>query len=128
MTEKEEEQRKIAWVRGGGVCPICGKAILSGQPQGAHRIANKKVWRDKFGSWVIDSPENLVMVDSLGCNASVDVGSSYGKHLEVIADVLISECLKLWGISGLGLLADKITEKYKEIGSDERSPKDETEF
>jgi hypothetical protein len=81
--------------------------------QGAHRIGNREIYRKKYGSWVIDSPSNLVIVDCLSCNNSVDVGSSYGKHLEIIADILISEYEKMWGVVGLGYLADKLKEKYR---------------
>jgi hypothetical protein len=42
----------------------------------------------------------------------VDVGSSYGHHLEVIADILIYEYIQVWGKEGLGKLADKVLEKY----------------
>jgi hypothetical protein len=111
MTPIETEQRKIALANGNGFCPICHKPLT--QVQGAHRIANKEMWRRKYGSWVIDSPLNMVIVDSLSCNNSVDVGSSYGNHLEVIADILIYEYKKMWGLEGLGKLADKITKEYK---------------
>ena len=73
--------------------------------QGAHRIGNREIYRRKYGSWVIDSPANIIIVDNLKCNASVDVGSSYGNHLEVIADILIYEYKKMWGSAGLGKLA-----------------------
>ena len=56
------------------------------------------------------------MVCSLGCNASVDVGSSYGNHLDVISDILIYEFQKMWGIEGLGKLSDKLIQKMRERG------------
>lgn len=113
MTPIETEQRRIALANGNGFCPICHKPLT--QAQGAHRIANKEMWRKKYGSWVIDSPLNMVIVDSLSCNNSVDVGSSYGKHLEIIADILISEYERMWGVVGIGYLADKLKTKYKEL-------------
>lgn len=113
MKQSEIQQRKQALQNGNGFCPICHKPMT--QVQGAHRIANKEMWRKKYGSWVIDSPVNMVIVDSLSCNNSVDVGSSYGKHLEIIADILISEYERMWGTVGIGYLADKLKAKYKEL-------------
>lgn len=114
MNKAEIEQRQEALKKSNGFCPICHKPLTT--MQGAHRIANKEMWRKKYGSWVIDSPENIVIVDCLSCNNSCDVGSSYGNHLEVIADVLIAEFVKMWGIEGLGKLTDKLLEKYKQMG------------
>lgn len=117
MTECEQEQREQAFPRSCGVCCVCGKPLVNGQTQYAHKIANKEMWRSRYGSWVIDHTLNGELVDSLSCNASVDVGSSYGNHLEVIADILISEYEKMWGADGLGKLADKVLDKYKKYGA-----------
>ena len=114
MNAREIIQREEALKNGNGFCPICKKPLIN--MQGAHRIGNREIYRKKYGSWVIDSPANLIIVDNLSCNASCDVGSSYGNHLEVIADVLIYEYCKLWGIKGLGKITDKVLEKYKQIG------------
>ena len=113
MTEEQKEQRIKAQGRSGGVCYICGKPLKDGQMQYAHRIPQKEMYIKKYGSWVIDHTLNGELVCSLSCNQSVDVGSSYGNHLEVIADILIYEYKKMYGIAGLGKLADKITEEYK---------------
>ena len=114
MKEIEINQRQEALKNGNGFCPICHKPLIT--VQGAHKIANKEMWRKKYGSWVIDNPENMVIVDCLSCNNSVDVGSSYGNHLEVIADILIYEYMKMWGPEGLNKLSDKLLEKYKLYG------------
>lgn len=114
MTGSEIEQRKEALRNGNGFCPICGKPLIN--MQGAHRIANKEMWRKKYGSWVIDNPANMIIVDNLYCNNSVDVGSSYGNHLDVIADILIYEYIKMWGAEGVNKLTDKLLEKYKQMG------------
>ena len=114
MTEKQIEQRQEAIGRSSGICPVCKKPLIN--PQYAHKIAQKDLWRNKYGSWVIDHTANGEMVCCLSCNQTIDVGSSYGNHLEVIADILIYEYMKLWGVSGLGKLADKITAKYKGLG------------
>lgn len=115
MTDEQQEQRENAIIRSFGVCKICGKPLQAGAGQFAHKIPNKEMYRKKYGTFIIDHTVNGEYTCSLGCNASVDVGSSYGNHLDVIADILIYEYERLWGIDGLGKLADKLTEKYKKI-------------
>ena len=117
MNEREIEQREGAVNRSCGVCKVCGKPLTRGQIQYAHKIGNREINRRKYGSWVIDHTLNGEMVCSLGCNQSVDVGSSYGNHLDVIADIVIAEFQKMWGADGLGRLADKVLERYKSIGA-----------
>ena len=117
MTEKQKEQRIKAYERTDYICPVCGGSIYQyGAPQYAHAISQKEIWRKKYGSWVIDHTLNGEMVCSLSCNNSFDKGSSYGNHLEVIANILIYEYKKMWGIKGLENLADKILNEYKKCG------------
>ena len=113
MNEREIEQRQKALSRSCGTCAVCGKPLSQGQMQYAHAIPQKEMYIKKYGTWVIDHTLNGELVCSLPCNQSVDVGSSYGNHLEVIANILIYEYQQLWGIEGLGKLADKVLEKYK---------------
>lgn len=119
MTDAQKEQREKALARSCGVCAVCGKPLISGQMQYAHAIGQREIYRKKYGSFIIDHTLNGKMVCSLACNQSVDVGSSYGNHLEVIADILIYEYMQMWGVSGLGKLADKITEKYKGVNNEQ---------
>ena len=116
MTDTQKEQRAKAFMRSSGFCPICKKIISKGQMQYAHRIGNREIYRKKYGSWIIDHTLNGEMVCSLSCNNSVDVGSSYGNHLDVIADILIYEFVQMWGEQGLIKLTDKVLEKYKQMG------------
>lgn len=116
MTEVQIEQRSEAVARSCGVCSVCGKPLQQGQIQYSHKIGNREIYRKKYGSWVIDHTLNGEMTDCLACNNSVDVGSSYGNHLEVIADILIYEFEKMWGAEGLGKLSDKLLERYKKYG------------
>lgn len=83
MNEKQIEQRKYALAVSGGVCEVCGRPLIDGQPQGAHRIGNTQLNRKLYGDIVIDSPLNMGYVCSLACNASLDI--SQNPH----------ECLKL---------------------------------
>lgn len=115
VNEEQIEQREQALQRAGGcVCQVCGMPFKAGQY--AHKIANKEMWRKKYGSWIIDHTLNGEYVCSLSCNQSVDVGSSYGNHLGVIADILIAEYQKMWGVSGIEKLTDKLLAVYKKYG------------
>ena len=116
MNERQKEQREKALERSGGVCFVCGKPLSEGQIQYAHRIPQKEMYIKKYGTWVIDHTLNGELVCSLDCNNSLDVSSSYGNHLDVIADILIAEFVKMYGVEGLGKLADKLLEKYKQMG------------
>ena len=123
MTEEQKEQRIKAQGRSGGVCYICGKPLKDGQMQYAHRIPQKEMFIKKYGSWVIDHTLNGELVCSLSCNQSLDCGSSYGNHLDVIADILIAEYMKMYGAEGLGKLSDKLLEKYKLYGVENATDK-----
>ena len=115
MTEKQIEQREQALQRAGGcVCQVCGMPFKAGQY--AHKIANKEMWRKKYGSLIIDHSLNGEYTCCTEHNYKVDCGSSYGNHLEVIADILIAEFQKMWGAEGLAKLSDKLLEKYKLYG------------
>ena len=62
MTEAEKEQRLKALSVCGSVCEVCGKPLTNSTWQGAHRIANTKPNRTKWGSWIIDHPLNIAIV------------------------------------------------------------------
>lgn len=114
MTEKQKEQRIKAYERTDYICPVCGGSIYQyGTMQFAHKIPNKEMYRKKYGTFIIDHTVNGEYVCSLSCNNSVDVGSSYGNHLDVIADILIAEFVKMWGIEGIGKLSDKLLKEYE---------------
>lgn len=116
MTTEQEQQRREALERSCGVCFICGKPLSSSFAQYSHRIPNKEIYRKKYGTWVMDHTLNGEYTCCTEHNYQVDCGSSYGNHLDVIADVLIAEYIKMWSIEGLGKLTDKVLEKYKQMG------------
>lgn len=113
MTSEQRLQREQALERSCGVCFICGKPLQQSFAQYSHRIPIKEMYRKKYGSWVIDHTKNGEYACSLEHNYQIDCGTSYGNHLEVIADILIYEYKKMYGVAGLGKLADKITAEYK---------------
>lgn len=96
MTEAEIEQRKIALAKSGGVCEVCGRTLTPSTWQGAHRIANTQTNRAKWGSWIIDAPENIAIVCSLACNQECNIGFSVRDCLEVVEKVLKREKAKRW--------------------------------
>lgn len=94
MTEAETWQRQKALASSGGVCEVCGKTLTPSAWQGAHRIANTQTNRSKWGSWIIDAPENIAIVCSLKCNHICNVGYDTGKCLEIVEKILAREKLK----------------------------------
>ena len=91
MTEAEENQRIIALASSGGVCEVCGKPLTRSTWQGAHRIANTKTNRVKYGSFVIDHPLNIAIVCSLKCNDACNIGNNPGKSMELVKKIVDTE-------------------------------------
>ena len=79
MNEAEKWQRQLALATSGGVCEVCGKTLTASTWQGAHRIANTKPNRAKWGDFVIDHPENIAIVCSLACNHVCNIGYNPGE-------------------------------------------------
>lgn len=91
MTDAQKEQREKALFRSAGSCFVCGKPLNSGQSQYAHKIANTKPNRAKYGSFIIDHTLNGEMVCSLSCNQAVNIGFNKGACLNLIADIVLYE-------------------------------------
>lgn len=91
MTTAQLEQRELALGRSDGLCAVCGKPLNKGQPQYAHKIANTKTNRRKYGSFIIDHTLNGAMVCSLGCNQAMNIGFNRGAVLNLIADITLME-------------------------------------
>lgn len=94
MTESQKEQRMRALAVSGGVCEVCGKTLTPSTWQGAHRIANTEANRKKWGSWIIDAPENIAIVCSLKCNQACNIGYNPGRCLEIVEKVYTREKFK----------------------------------
>lgn len=88
MTPEEKDQRLYALARSGGICEICCKPLKDGQAQGAHKIANTKPNREKWGSWVIDHPLNIAIVCSLSCNQVCNIGNNPEKCLHLVKRIV----------------------------------------
>lgn len=96
MNETQKWQRSVVYASSGGVCEVCGKPLLDGQRQGAHRIANTKANRIKWGSVIIDHPLNMAATCSLGCNSQCNIGQNPGKCWELVLKIAERE-LKKYG-------------------------------
>ena len=95
MTEAEKWQRQKALASSGGVCEVCGKTLTPSTWQGAHRIANTKTNRAKWGNWIIDHPLNIAIVCSLACNHVCNIGYDPGACLDLVQKILDNEKMKV---------------------------------
>ena len=77
-----------------GACAVCGKDLNGTAKQYAHKIANTKANRSKYGSFIIDSPLNGAYVCSLGCNQTMNIAQNKGAVLCLIADITMYEMRK----------------------------------
>ena len=89
MTDKEKLQRQIALASCGNVCEICGQTLTTWQ--GAHKIANTKSNRKKWGDFIIDHPMNIAIVCSLKCNDACNIGYNKAETLNLIEKIIKSE-------------------------------------
>lgn len=94
MTEKQKEQRQYALAVSGGVCEVCKKPLADGQAQGAHKIGNTKVNREKYGSFVIDHRYNIAYVCSLACNGKIDISGNSGEVIRLCKKIYEEESKK----------------------------------
>ena len=97
MTEVEKIQRRHALAISGGVCEYCGRPLMDGQPQGAHRIGNTINNRAKYGSFVIDHPFNIGMTCSLKCNAGLDISRKPDEVIKLCKKIYTHEAQKYEG-------------------------------
>ena len=89
-----KDQRRYALAISGGVCEVCGRPLNDGQPQGAHRIANTIFNRSKWGSFIVDHPDNIAMVCSLSCNHACNIGHDTGECLRLLNKIVKKELQK----------------------------------
>ena len=65
-------------------CQSCGKPILSGVPQLAHRIGQTKANLKLYGKEFIHHPLNMASVCSLRCNANLDISRNPAEVAKLI--------------------------------------------
>ena len=93
MTKNEIENRAYILAVSGGICEVCGAPLDRAAWQAAHRIANTKSNRAKWGSFIIDSPMNIAAVCSPRCNDACNIGGNYGECLALAEKVIRKERL-----------------------------------
>lgn len=88
--QKQIELRTFIQTRDKGICQRCNKLIgFKGAP--AHRIAQSKVNRKKYGNEIIDHPYNIVWACvNNDCNDSFNIGNKPEKIKQLIW--LIENC------------------------------------
>ena len=94
MNEAETWPRQRALATCGGVCEVCKKTLTTSTWQGAHRIANTKLNRAKWGNFVIDHPLNIAIVCSLKCNQVCNIGYDEGACLRLVQRIAKAELMK----------------------------------
>ena len=100
MNEAETWQRQAALAISGGVCEVCGKTLTTSNWQGAHRIANTKPNRAKWGNFVIDHPLNIAIVCSLKCNQVCNIGYDEGACLRLVQKIAKKELMRFPEVEG----------------------------
>ena len=94
MNEAEKKQRLEALTTCGGICEVCNKPLTNTTWQGAHRIANTKANRKKWGDLIIDHPLNIAIVCSLTCNHYVNIGYDNSACLSLVKKIVEKELEK----------------------------------
>lgn len=69
-----QDDRMAIYLRDRGICQGCGEPVPFDRMQLAHRIANTKANRKRWGDKVIDSRANRCVVGSARCNDRMNCG------------------------------------------------------
>jgi hypothetical protein len=77
-----QDERAAIYARDGGRCQTCGERVAFDAFELAHRIANTKANRRRWGSAVIDSPLNKAVAHRGRCNSAQNIG---GRPVECAA-------------------------------------------
>ena len=84
-----EEQRLELFRAVNWTCPVCGEPLAKqGTAQLAHRVPRRESMLMKWGSGVINSPLNMVPVDSLKCNALVSLGTVGNDYMALLERIV----------------------------------------
>ena len=84
---KERDQLAQMYIRDRYLCCNCGAPVMTEFPQHAHRIANTKANRKKYGKAIIDHIDNWASVCSLRCNSAMNIGNNPVKCDKLIAKI-----------------------------------------
>jgi hypothetical protein len=89
MNNISETKLRI-FARDNWTCQVCGKMLIDGIPQLAHRINQSKMYLKKYGKEIIHHDLNMISVCSLKCNIAVSI---YGK--DKLIDDLVKKIKKI---------------------------------
>ena len=78
------EERLAIYSRDGGRCQTCGEMVDINAFQVAHRIANTKANRSRFGARIIDHLLNKATTHPGRCNDAQNIGNNPGKCAELV--------------------------------------------
>jgi len=66
------------------LCAYCGRPLDVMTAQAAHRIADTKSNRRKYGNDIVDAYENIAMTHAGRCNDGMNIGFNPGKCTQLI--------------------------------------------
>ena len=70
-----------------GQCEVCGKPLVFGRPQLAHRIPDTKIYQKMYGNDILSHELNLALVCSLKCNSSVLIDKKTALRDELVESI-----------------------------------------
>jgi hypothetical protein len=70
------DEREAIYIRDGGRCQTCLEAVPFDGFELAHRIANTKANRRRWGNRVVDSPQNRCVTHPGRCNSRQNIGGN----------------------------------------------------
>lgn len=88
------EERVYIYNRDRGECQFCGEPVAFAKFQLAHRIANTKTNRKRWGAAVVDSPLNQCVTHPGRCNDGMNIGQRPVECAELAARIAVDNCLQ----------------------------------
>lgn len=79
-----QEEREAIYRRDGGICQTCKKPVAFDAFELAHRIANTKANRRRWGAEIIDHPLNKATTHRGRCNSATNIGGNPGACAELV--------------------------------------------
>ena len=97
MNYEDQERRLKIFIAADWRCEVCGNDLRNGTPQLAHRIIKSKHNLKKYGPQVIHHRLNLVPVESLKCNAKVNIENKPMQKKRLLAEIYADLQKNQWG-------------------------------
>ena len=81
------EERRAIYLRDRGLCQACMKSVAFSDFELAHRIANTKANRRRWGAEVIDHPLNKCIAHRGRCNDECNIGGRPASCAELVEQI-----------------------------------------